>query len=94
MVIYVVYEKFYSDFENGEDDDIYIQCSFKNKRKAIKMAKALMNNAKSNNLYLDETIINKKNPFKKNNVVDFYKEKKDQEQKVSSIGIEATKLVA
>jgi len=94
MVIYIVYEKFYSDFENGEDDAIFIECSFKNKKKAIKKAKALMNEVKSRHLYIDENIKNKKNPFKKNNLVDFYKEEIGQEQKVSSIGIEETKLVA
>jgi len=94
MVIYIVYEKFYSDFENGEDDAIFIECSFKNKKKGIKKAKALMNEVKSRHLYIDENIKNKKNPFKKNNLVDFYKEEIGQEQKVSSIGIEETKLVA
>lgn len=94
MIIYVVYEKFYSDFENGEDDKVYIECGCKNKKKAIKKAKALMNVAKQNHLYIDENIINKRNPFKKNNLVDFYKEENDQEQKVSSIVIESTKLVA
>ena len=94
MVIYIVYEKFYSDFENGEDDAIFIECSFKNKKKAIKKANALMNEVKSRHLYIDENIKNKKNPFKKNNLVDFYKEEIGQEQKVSSIGIEETKLVA
>jgi len=94
MVIYIVYEKFYSDFENGEDDAIFIECSFKSKKKAIKKANALMNEVKSRHLYIDENIKNKKNPFKKNNLVDFYKEEIGQEQKVSSIGIEETKLVA
>ena len=94
MVIYVVYEKFYSDFENGEDDKVFIESGFKNKKKAIKKAKALMNIAKQNHLYIDENIINKRNPFKRNNLVDFYKEEIDQEQKVSSIVIESTKLVA
>jgi len=94
MVIYVVYEKFYSDFENGEDDAVFIECSYKNKRKAIKKARELMKRAISNYLYVDEDIVNKRNPFKKNNLVDFYKEKFDQEQKVSSIVIETTKLVS
>lgn len=94
MIIYVVYEKFYSDFENGEDDKVFIKCSYKNKKKAIKKAKALMNVAKQSHLYIDETVVNKRNPFKKNNLVDFYKEENDQEQKVSSIVIESTKLVA
>jgi len=94
MVIYVVYEKYYSDFDNGEDDAVFIECSYKNKKKAIRKAKSLMNEAKSNHLYIDENIINKRNPFKRNNLVDFYKEETDQEQKVSSIVIEETKLVA
>ena len=94
MVIYVVYEKFYSDFENGEDDAVFIECSYKNRRKAVKKARELMNDAISNYLYVDENIVNKRNPFKKNNLVDFYKEKTDQEQKVSSIVIEPTKLVS
>lgn len=94
MVIYIVYEKFYSDFENGEDDAVFIECSYKNRRKAVKKARELMNDAISNYLYVDENIVNKRNPFKKNNLVDFYKEKTDQEQKVSSIVIETTKLVS
>lgn len=94
MIIYVVYEQFYADFENGEDDIVFIECGYKNRRKAIKKAKELMNQAKSNHLYIDEDITNKRNPFKKNNLVDFYKEEVDQEQKVSSIVIEETKLIA
>ena len=94
MVIYVVYEKYYSDFDNGEDDAVFIECSYKNKKKAIRKARALMNEAKSNHLYIDENIINKRNPFKRNNLVEFYKEEINQEQKVSSIVIEETKLVA
>lgn len=93
MIIYVVYEKFYSDFENGEDEKVYIECGCKSKKKAIKKAKELMNIAKQY-FYIDENIINKRNPFKRNNLVDFYKEESDQEQKVSSIVIESTKLVA
>ena len=80
MVIYVVYEKYYSDFDNGEDDAVFIECSYKNKKKAIRKARALMNEAKSNHLYIDENIINKRNPFKRNNLVDFYKEKTNKEQ--------------
>jgi len=53
-----------------------------------------MTKAKQNHLFIDENIINKRNPFKRNNLVDFYKEEIDQEQKVSSIVIESTKLVA
>ena len=43
MIIYVVYEQFYADFENGEDDCVFIECGYKNRRKAIKKAKELMN---------------------------------------------------
>ena len=43
MVIYIVYQKFYADFENGEDDALFIECGYKNKRKAVKKAKELMN---------------------------------------------------
>lgn len=94
MVIYIVYEKFYADYENGEDDAVFIECSYKNKKKAIRKAKALMHQAKQNHFYIDENVTNKRNPFKRNNLVDFYKEEMDQEQKVSSIVIEQTKLVA
>ena len=64
MVIYIVYQKFYADFENGEDDALFIECGYKNKRKAVKKAKELMNQAKSSHLYIDEDIRNKRNPFK------------------------------
>ena len=52
MVIYIVYQKFYADFENGEDDALFIECGYKNKRKAVKKAKELMNQAKSSHLYI------------------------------------------
>ena len=39
MVIYIVYQKFYADFENGEDDALFIECGYKNKRKAVKKSK-------------------------------------------------------
>lgn len=94
MIIYVVYEKFYSDFENGEDDVVFIESSYKNKKKAIRKAKVLMNEAKKNHLYIDKNVSNQNNPFRKDNIVDFYKEETDQETKVSSIVIESTKLVA
>lgn len=64
MVIYIVYQKFYADFENGEDDALFIECGYKNKRKAVKKAKELMNQAKSSHLYIDEDIRNKRNPLK------------------------------
>ena len=60
MVIYIVYQKFYADFENGEDDALFIECGYKNKRKAVKKAKELMNQAKSSHLYIDEDIRNKR----------------------------------
>ena len=94
MKIYLVYEKNYADFENGEDDEIYINSAYKSKRKAIRKAKSLLKEAKENDLYVDETIQNKKNPFKNFNCVDFYDKEKDQEYKVSSIIIEETKLIA
>ncbi len=94
MIIYIVYQKFYADFENGEDDAVYIECGYKNKRKAVKKAKELMNQAKSKHLYIDEDIRNKRNPFKNNNWVDLYKEENEQEERVSSIIMEEIKLVA
>ena len=57
-------------FENGEDDALFIECGYKNKRKAVKKAKELMNQAKSSHLYIDEDIRNKRNPFKNNNWVE------------------------
>lgn len=94
MIIYIVYQKFYADIENGLDDEVYIECGYKNKRKAVKKAKELMNQAKSNHLYIDEDIRNKRNPFKNNNWVDLYKEENEQEERVSSIIMEEIKLVA
>ncbi len=94
MIIYIVYQKFYADFENGLDDEVYIECRYKNKRKAVKKAKELMNQAKSKHLYIDEDIRNKRNAFKNNNWVDLYKEENEQEERVSSIIMEEIKLVA
>lgn len=94
MVIYIVYQKFYADFENGEDDAVFIECGYKNKRRAVKKAQELMNQAKSHHLYIDEDIRNKRNPFKNNNRVDFYKEENEQEDRVSSIIMEEIKLIA
>lgn len=94
MIIYLVYEKSYADFENGEDDEVYINSAYKSKRKAIRKAKVLLKDAKKRKLYVDEDITNKKNPFKNNNWVDFYKQETDQEYRVSSIIIEETKLIA
>lgn len=94
MIIYIVYQKYYADFENGEDDAIYIENGYKNKGKAVKKAKELVNIAKSNHLYVDEDIKNKRNPFKNNNWVDLYKQETDQEERVSSVVMEEIKLVA
>ena len=94
MIIYLVYEKNYADFENGEDDEVYIDSAYKSKKKAIRKAKVLLKKAKNNKLYVDEDIENKRNPFKANNCVDFYEQETDQEYRVSSIIIEETKLIA
>ena len=94
MVISVVYKKDYADFENGEDDEISISSAYKNRRKAVKRAKDLLNEFKQKNLYLDEEIKNKRNPFKNNNCVDFYKQRTNQEYRTNSIIIEETKLIA
>ena len=94
MIIYLVYERDYADFERGFDDEVWINSAYKSKRKAIRKAKALLRDASKRNLYVDEDIPNKKNPFKNNNWVDFYKQETDQECRVSSIIIEETKLVA
>lgn len=94
MNIYIVYKKEYADFENGEPDDVYIYDAYKSKKRAIRKAKALMNEMKSNKLYIDEDIRNTKNPFKRNNWVDFYKESEDQSEIVSSIILEEKKLIA
>ena len=93
MVIYIIYQKFYADFETGEDEAVFIECGYKNRRKAIRKAKELVNKAKTN-FYIDNSIKNKKNPFKTTNCVDLYKEKEEQENKVSSVVMEEIKLVA
>ena len=93
MIIYIVYERLFADLENGEDNAVYINKAYRSKRKAIKKAKELMKEAKKY-FYIDENIQKLNNPFKKNNVVDFYKEKQNQEKKISSIIIEETKLIA
>ncbi len=54
MIIYLVYEKNYADFENGEDDMVYINSAYKIKKKSIRKAKALLKEAKNNKLYVDE----------------------------------------
>ena len=43
---------------------------------------------------MDDCIKNKRNPLKHNNWIDFYKEKENQETKVSSVIYEELKLVA
>lgn len=93
MVIYIIYQKYYADFETGEDGKVYIKSGYKNKGKAIKKAKELLHKAQTY-LYIDNHIKNKKNPFKNTNCVDLYKEKEEQENKVSSIVMEEIKLVA
>lgn len=94
MIIYLVYEKFYADFSNGEDDAVFIECAYKSKRKAIKRAKSLINESKQYNFFVDECIKNKRNPFKNNNCVDLYRNKTEQEQRVKSIILEEIKLIA
>ena len=94
MIIYLVYEKWYADFENGEEDEIHIDAAYKNRRKAIRKAKNLLKKAKDNQLYIDEEMKNIKNPFKTYDCVDFYEKKTDQEYRVSSIVIQETKLIA
>ena len=93
MVIYLVYQQFYADFENGEDDVVFIEKAYKNKRKAIRKAKELVNLTKKD-FYIGEELKDKKNPFKNNNCVDFYKEERNQESRTSSIVLEETKLIA
>ena len=94
MIIYLVYEKNYVNCDKCKDDKIYINAAYKNRKKAIRKAKILLKKAKDNNLYVDKKIKNKRNPFKTNNCVDFYKKETEQEYKVSSIIIEETKLIA
>lgn len=94
MKIYLVYEQFYADWSNGEDDEVFIENAYKRKRKAIKKAKELLSKAKEDNYFIDESQKKRKNPFKNNNCIDLYREESDQETKVISISIEETKLVA
>ncbi len=93
MVIYIIYQKFYADFETGEEDKTYIECGYKNKGRATKKAKELLSKAQKY-FYIDNYVKNKRNPFKNTNCVDLYKEKEEQENKVTSIVIEEIKLVA
>lgn len=93
MVIYLVYQQFYADFENGEDDAVFIESAFKSRRKAIKKAKELTNKTKKE-FCIEKELKNIRNPFKNNNFVDFYNKEDEQEHKVSSIVLEEIKLVA
>ena len=88
MIIYLVCEMNYADFETGLDDNISFCWAYKNKRKAIKKAKELIKNAQKDNLYMDNYISNQKNPFKRNNCVDFYHDNENQDYRVTSIIME------
>ena len=94
MIIYLVYEMNYADLETGLDDSISFCAAYKNKKRAIKKAKELMRNAQKDNLHMDNYISNKKNPFKRNNWVDFYHDDNCQDYRVTSIILEETKLIA
>ena len=94
MIIYLVYEMNYADFETGLDDNVSFCAAYKNKRRAMKKAKQLMKEAQEDNLHIDNSISNRKNPFKKYNCVDFYHDSDCQDYKVTSIRIEETKLIA
>ena len=94
MKIYLVYEQFHADWSHCEDDEVFIENAYKNKRKAVKKAKELLNKAKADSYYIDESQKHRKNPFKNNNCVELYKEETDQEAKARSIVIEEIKLVA
>ena len=52
MIIYLVCEMNYADFETGLDDNISFCGAYKNKRKAIKKAKELIKNAQKDNLWI------------------------------------------
>ena len=53
-----------------------------------------MRNAQKDDLFIDNCIHGKKNPFKNNNWVDFYHDDVCQDDRVSSIVMEETKLIA
>lgn len=93
MKIYVIYQQYYADFENGEDDAVYMCAAYKNKRKAAKKGIALIKEEKRNHC-IDKNIKNNRNPFKSSNRVDFYTSREEQTDKVTSIFIEKMKLVA
>lgn len=92
MKIYIVYEKFYTDWDNGEDAEFLIESAYKNKRRAVKKANTLVKESKQYDFYVDKKLSKKKNLFKNNNCVDLYKD--EQEEKIKSIVIEEIKLVA
>lgn len=94
MVIYIVYEMNYADFETGIDDSVSFCGAYKSKKKAIRKAKQLVKNAQKDNLFMDNYIENKRNPFKRNNWVDFYHDNSYQDNRVTSIVMEETKLIA
>lgn len=94
MIIYLVYEMNYADYKTGADDNISFCGAYRNKKKAMKKAKELMKNAQKDNLYVDNYISNKRNPFKRNTWVDFYHDDECQDYRVSSIIMERTKLIA
>ena len=94
MNIYVIYEKNYVDFKTGMNDNISFLGAYKNRRKAVRKAKEVVRNVKADNLFIDNQIKNKQNPFKKNNSVDFYHDREVQDYVVTTIGLEETKLIA
>lgn len=94
MVIYIVYEMNYADFETGSDDSVSFCGAYKSRKKAMRKAKQLVKNAQKDNLFIDNYIDNKRNPFKRNNWVDFYHYDSCQDYKVTSIVMEETKLIA
>lgn len=93
MVIYLVYQQFYADYENGEDDAVFIEKAYKTRKKAVKKAKELVKEAKKES-FIDNDFKEVRNPFKNSNLVDFYKEKENQEFRTSTIVLEEIKLVA
>lgn len=94
MIIYLVCEINYADFETGAYENIFFYGAYKKKKKAMKKAKEVMQEVRKDNLYLDKCISNKRNPFKRNNRVDFYHSTECQDYKVTSIIMEETKLIA
>lgn len=94
MIIYVVYEMNYADGETGADDNVSFCGAYRNKGKAMKKVRELMNNAKEDDLHIDKYIKYQKNPFKRNNWVDFYHDEECQDYRVTSIVMEETTLIA